>query len=582
MPQRFQTSNCDVCMKTKAEVNMALIVRDITKSYGFHQILNGVSFVANDGEHIGLVGANGVGKSTLLKIIKGVESADGGAIELKAGQEIGYLEQVIKDTLGKTLEAVITEANSRLIQLETEMRELETAMTTTQGDELQRVMAAYGEALELFERYGGYEMENRVDAVLDGLGVGHIQRDRLYDSLSGGEKTRVALAVLLLKSPDVLLLDEPTNHLDILALTWLESYLQTYRGAILAVSHDRQFLNRTVTAIVEIDEHSRQAKRYSGTYDDYFRAKQLELRKWREDFANQLEEIKLLRYEIKVGARRNDNNRMPKDGDKHILNAKIAKHDRTVSKRIRTAEERLSRLEDDLIPEPPEDLRFQAEFDVRALRGHYPLVVTHLSKSYGANCVLNDLSFAVETQDRIVFAGPNGAGKSTLLRILMGDEAADGGDIQINPGVKIGYLSQEATVFDPQMTLFEAFSQDMPLEPQQLKAFLMRAGLFHYDELGKRVGELSSGQERKLQLGRIIASGANMLVLDEPTNHISFDVLEQFERALKDFPGPIIAASHDRRFMETFGGQIWELQDGQFIKYVDGYVEYTANSAVFA
>ncbi|MCI0348598.1 MAG: ATP-binding cassette domain-containing protein, partial [Acidobacteriales bacterium] len=284
---------------------MFLTISNITKTYAFHQVLNQASLTLNAGERIGLVGANGVGKSTLLKIVTGEIEADSGSVMLIPGAKIGYLPQAIAGFEGKTLADLVADSMRYLRELEGRMRALEQQMESASDDALDAVMMEYGEASEQFERHGGYEIDHRVDTVLDGLRVGHIPRERQLATLSGGEKARVGLAMLLLKAPDVLLLDEPTNHLDFASLNWLEGYLQGYRGGILIVSHDRQFLNRTVNAIVELDEHTRTTKRYSGNYDAYHQAKVQERRTWEIEYERQQEEIKALRIEIKETARRN-------------------------------------------------------------------------------------------------------------------------------------------------------------------------------------------------------------------------------------------------------------------------------------
>jgi macrolide transport system ATP-binding/permease protein len=556
---------------------MFLSVNDISKSYGTHQVLNNVSLTLGAGQRIGLVGANGVGKSTLLKIIMGEIEADTGEMLLSNGMQIGYLAQVIGTADNKTLQEMIDASLERLNRIEAQMRELEARMGTVNPQEADSLMTEYGDVTEQFERYGGYEIEYRINEVLNGLRIGHIPRDRVFATLSGGEKSRMGLAMLLLQSPDVLLLDEPTNHLDYATLTWLEDYLRQYRGGILIVSHDRQFLNRTVNAIIEIDEHTRTTKRYTGTYDTYREAKARERRKWEEDFEAQQEEIVELRYQIKVAARGATKHHATRKvgGDKFAKGFFKGSAERLESRLVRNAEEKLSRIEEDPIPRPPEQMRFEADFDPKALKGKYPLVVSRISKSFGGRCVLNDISFTLGLHSRIVLAGANGTGKSTLLRILVGEEQADTGDFYFHPAVKIGYLDQEHRTLDPNKTVFESYAEGLVGTEQQLKTILLSAGLFRYDEFDRKVSALSSGQLRKLQLGRLIAGGANMLILDEPTNFVSFDILESLEEALKTFPGPIIAASHDRRFMQQFGGEVWELQNGEMLKHLNGYAEYT-------
>lgn len=554
-----------------------LTIHQISKSYGFTRVLSDLSFVVNAGERIGMVGANGVGKSTLLKIVTGEVAADSGSIMLAQDRKLGYLAQIIEGYDDQTLDGLIAASVAYLHELEALMRALEQQMTGAEPDVQAAIMARYSDAADRFERYGGYDLDYRVDIVLQGLGVAHLARDRQFGTLSGGEKARIGLALLLLQSPDVLLLDEPTNHLDFATMHWLENTLRGYRGAILVVSHDREFLNHIATAIVEIDEHTRAAKRYSGDYDSYHGAKLQEREKWVRDYAQQQEEIKELRIAIKQTAHRNSNYRAHTDNDKYIRNAKIANHADTVSKRVRVAEEKLKRIESDPIPQPPDELKFEADFDPQALKGRMPLIVSRISKRFGDKTVLDDISFTIGQKSRVVFVGVNGAGKSTLLRLLAGDERADSGEVYINPAVRIGYLDQEGRTLDPALTVFEAYAGGLDTSEQALKSMLLRSGLFRYDDLDKRVGVLSAGQQRKLQIARLIADGSNLLILDEPTNYVSFDMLEELEAALQLFPGPVMAASHDRRFIRQFGGEVWALEDGHLL--VDGYAKYVEPQA---
>lgn len=541
---------------------MLITISEVHKTYALHPVLDGVSFSLNEGERIGLVGANGVGKSTLLKIIMGEVPADSGAVLRASGKRIGYLAQTLAHAAGKTLADLIAESLDGVMGLERRLRDLETAMSLAHGDELQCVLADYGETSEQFERVGGYDLDHRIDTVFSGLGVHRLDRDRPFVTLSGGEKTRVGLALLLLDAPDVLLLDEPTNHLDFAMLEWLETYLSGYAGAMLIVSHDRQFLSRTVNAIIEIDEHRRTAKRYNGSYDVYLEARARERRQWELDFQRQQEEIRELRFEMHVTAHRNTY-KAHSDNDKFVLGIKKNTHADTVSKKVRVAEERLKRIEADPIPLPPEPLRFEADFDPESLKGRFALMASGLSKRYGDRVLFEDVSFSIGARARITIIGENGAGKSTLLKLLAGEERADAGSIYVHPAVKIGYLDQERRAFDPRLSAFEAYRQGVPSTDQALMSMLLRMGLFRYDDLRLEVGALSSGQQRKLQLARLMALRANLLLLDEPTNDVSFDVLEGLEEALALFPAPVIAVSHDRRFIERFGGDVWALRDGR-------------------
>lgn len=541
---------------------MFISASNINKSFGLHTVLRDVSLSLHDGDRIGLVGANGSGKSTLLKIIAGELDPDTGSVQVAAGIRVGYLQQIILDIEDKTVQDMIDLAVAEVRDLEAQMRDLEIKMGQVTGDDLAAVLEAYGEASEQFDLRGGYDLDYRIDATLNGLGVGHIERNRPFATLSGGEKERTALALMLLHAPTVLLLDEPTNHLDASSLAWLEATIASYRGAALIVSHDRAFLNKTVNAIVEIDEHQHTARRYTGDYDAYLHAKQVERRRWIEDYNKQQEEIKALRYDISVRARNNNNYRPITDNDKHVKFKKEQTHDDTVARRVRSAEERLRRIEADPIPQPPDDLCFDGQLDPAALKGRLPLIVRGVNKRYGDRVILDDVSFELGAGARIALVAPNGAGKSTLLRILTGREQPDSGEVAYHPAVSLGYLDQEARELPPNMTLFEAYSDGLPREEQALMTILLRSGLFRYDDVNKPVRGLSGGQRRKVHLARLIAGQANLLILDEPTNYVSFDVLEGLEDALRTFPGAVIAASHDRRFLERFGGERWTLENG--------------------
>jgi macrolide transport system ATP-binding/permease protein len=566
-----------------------LQLEHISKSYGFNTVLDDVSFHLNSGERIGIVGANGVGKSTLLKIITGAVTADSGSATIAPAARVGYLAQTLPPDDALTIADLIDRAMSETRQLEAHMRQLEGMMAHAGGAALDEALTAYGDATERYEALGGYEIDARLEAIFTGLGVAHLERERRLASLSGGEGTRLMLALTLVQAPDLLLLDEPTNHLDAAALAWLEGYLASvasphpqplsrtrstarrggFSGSALIVSHDREFLNRTVSAIIEIDEHTRGARRYAGNYDAYRAAKAQERKRWEADYAAQQDEMRALRIEIKQGAHQNTNYRAHTDNDKFVRNIKIDTHAATVSRRIRDAEVRLERLLADPIPKPPTPLAFEADFDPTTVGSSLPLRAHDIRKAYGERVLFSDIDLDVRHGDRIAITGANGAGKSTLLRILAGVIAADGGSVRVAPDVRLGYLPQETDNLTPlplarlhsngegatdAKSLFEAYAEGLDSTPKDLMNDLVRSGLFRYDDTFTRVGDLSAGQRRKLQLARLMAERANVLLLDEPTNHLSPDVLEELEAALRDFPGAVIAVSHDRRFLAGFGG----------------------------
>ncbi len=564
---------------------MLLMLDDIAKSYGDNLVLERVSFTLDTGRKLGLVGANGVGKSTLLKIITGEVEPDSGAVRRAPGWRLGYLPQVLAAAAGQTVDQLITASLGDLAEMEARLHSLEAAMAAPRlaGDgDLDGLLNEYGRLSEAFDRRGGYDLDHRLTAILTGLQVAHLARSRPVDTLSGGEKSRIGLAALLLAEPDLLLLDEPTNHLDFAALAWLEEYLASFRGGLLVVSHDRQFLNQTVQAIVEIAEHDRMAHHYAGDYDFYAAAKCQERVKWEADYWAQQEEVWELRKAIKSTARQVAHNRPPRDGDKYLAYFKEQRIAGLISRNVRAAEERLRRIEEDPIPKPPRRMEINPEFDPAALVSRTPLWATGLQKRYGSQTVLDGIDLAIAPASRVVMVGPNGAGKSTLLRILAGVEAPDQGSVTVAASVVRGYLDQEQQTLDESVTVFDAYRAGRPGGYEEFKAELLSYGLFVYPDLEKRVRTLSVGQKRKLQLACLLAQHANLLLLDEPTNHISLDVLEEFERALGEFRGPIVAVSHDRRFIQRFAQEIWEIRAGRLRRYLSGWEEFVAANALTA
>ncbi len=540
-----------------------LIVRHLSKAYGAIIVLDDISFVVNPNDRVGIVGANGVGKTTLLNILVGQEPIDSGSFSFAPSTEVGYLPQTTPEFYGRTMQDLILESVGNLRQLEERMRELETAMSTTAGDQLAGLMEEYDRVSTRFQDHGGYELDYKIDAILDGLRISYLPRDREMQTLSGGEKARVGLATLLLRSPDLLLLDEPTNHLDFVSLEWLESYLSNYKGAILLVSHDRQFLNRAVNQIFEIDEHAHRLKKYERNYDAYVQAKTTERAKWEEEYERQQEEIKELRKRMRETARNVAHNRPATDNDKTAYNFFGARVQNTISRGVRAAEEQLRRIEADPIPRPPKLMQVTSYFKVEPLHSEVVIRATQLTKCWDETCVLNDVNFTIASGARILLFGPNGVGKTTLLKIIMGFEKPDQGEVSIVDSARIGYLPQ-----GPQMeldkTVIETYRYGQVGYEGEFVGRLIGYGLFRLEDMHKKVGQLSIGQRRKLEIARLMAEGPNVLLLDEPTNYISLDVLEAFEAAILGFPGPVMAISHDRWFIQRFGGKMWELVDGKF------------------
>ena len=545
-----------------------LHIEGIARAFGPVLVLEGISFQVNAGERVGLVGANGSGKSTLLRIITGEMAADAGQVSIGNGVEVGYLPQEGPAAAADlTIDELIRESVGGLRSLERQLRELEAVLTHAQGVDLDAALLEYGELAERFERRGGYELDYRIDAVLAGLGLAHVPRSRQVGTLSGGERSRVMLAGLLLQSPDVLLLDEPTNHLDFASAAWLESFLATYRGAFVAVSHDRHFLNQAVTRVIEIDEHSHTLKEYPGNYDQYRSAKDREQARQQDAYARQQEEIKELRRAIKSTARQVSHNRPPTDNDKFAKHFFREQVEGAISRNVHNAEERLRRIEADPVPKPARGLRINPDLDPTEIRSEQAIRVDGLTKRFGERTVLDEVSFTLGSRARVVIVGENGAGKSTLLDLIAGLGVPDAGAVRVAAGARLGYLDQDARTLDRRRTLIESYLEGLNGVRDELVTGLFHYGFFVPDDLGKQVGQLSLGQRRKLQLAKLMAERANVLLLDEPTNHLSLDLLDQFERALADFQGPVLTVSHDRWLIERFQGQLWELRDGRLIQH---------------
>ncbi len=551
---------------------MLLAVRDLSRSFGPITVLDGVSFVLNAGERVGVVGANGAGKSTLLRILVGEETADAGSVSLTPNISVGYLAQSVPLDAGRTIDDLVRAAVGHIRELEARMRQLEAAMAADGSEsDLAAVLAEYGQVSTRFQDAGGYELDHHIAEVLAGLGLAELARTREVRTLSGGEKARVGLAALLLRSPDVLLLDEPTNHLDGTALEWLEAYLARYAGGALVVSHDRQFLNRAVNRIFEIDDHTHQLKRYEGGYDAYAAAKVAERARWEEEYQRQQEDIKQLRRRMRETSRAVGHpNRQPPDNDKFARHFFGERVQTTIARNVRSAEEQLRRIEADPVPKPPKPMRFNPRFNAEALQSRSALTLSHISRTLGGRPILHDLSAALDPGTRVILVGPNGAGKTTLLRIIAGLDAPDAGSVRVAPGAQIGYLPQEPALANLDRTVLETYGDGLVGQESTFIAGLIGHGFFRLDDLAKTVRQLSVGQRRKLEVARLIAARPNVLLLDEPTNYVSLDVLEAFEAAVLSFPGPVIAVSHDRWFIQRFGGIVWELADGRLTIHAAG------------
>lgn len=542
---------------------MLLHMQHITKRFGATLVLDGISLVVGVGDRIGIVGSNGAGKSTLLKIAAGHMPCDSGHVQYAPTIEVGYVPQTVHIRPGQTIADLLAESRQRLAILEQRMHDLAAQMTRAVGEAQTTLLAAYGDAATRFEQAGGYDLDYKIGVVLNGLRLHHLSPHRPLTTLSSGERTRVALAALLLCSPDVLLLDEPTNHLDAATAAWLETYLLRQTGAVLVVSHDRQFLDRVVTQLGNLDEHTHHLTLYGGSYTDYMTQKQRERCAWESSYVQQQNDIAELRRQVVDTPQRLSARSGCRDGDKLTYNYHGHRAQHTVSRLIRNANQRLQRILADPIARPPQPLRFRGTFASAQHVSGMVLQATHICKAFASHhAILNDVSLELGASDRVVLVGENGAGKSTLLRILMGELAPDQGDVVWAKRAVVGYLAQEDVVPTDARTVLHVYREGRSGYADEHQAELMAYGLFTIDDVHKPLRALSVGQRRKLALARLLATPVNVLLLDEPTNQFSLDVVEQIEAALDVFTGTVVAVSHDRRFISRFRGACWRLVDG--------------------
>ncbi|HEX4205583.1 MAG TPA: ABC-F family ATP-binding cassette domain-containing protein [Ktedonobacteraceae bacterium] len=547
---------------------MLLTVRNLSKSYGAINVLDDVSFVVNAHERSGIIGPNGVGKSTLLRILTGYEEADTGHVAFGPASEPGYLPQTTPEFYGQSIQDLILQALGNVRRLEERMHQLETAMGQASEEQLADLLAEYNNVSIRFQDLGGYDLDHKIATVMAGLHIDYLDREQEMSRLSGGEKARIGLAILLLRAPDILLLDEPTNHLDFASIAWLETYLASYTGAVVLVSHDRQFLNRAINRIFEIDEYDHKLKIYEGNYDAYVQAKAQERIKWEEDYQRQQEEIVALRERIKAAKRAvlRTQSRPARDNDKFARHFFEQNVQSSSTSKIHQAEVLLERIEADPIPKPPEILRVSSQFHGDPMQSQEVIRLEQISKRFDERTLFEHIDLTIGPRARMMLVGENGAGKTTLFRLIMGQEQADSGTIHITEGARVGYLPQDPFFADLDTSVIDAYRYGQVGYESEFVGRLIGYGLFRLDDMHKKVRQLSMGQRRKLEIARLLAARPNMLLLDEPTNYISLDVLEAFESALQMFPGPVIAISHDRWFIQRFGGEVWVLQQARLSK----------------
>ena len=529
---------------------MILSCQNISKAFGTDVILKNASFHIEDREKAAVVGINGAGKSTLLKIIVGELDADSGEAVLSKGKTIGYLAQHQDLESTHTIYEELLSVKQDVLDLEAAMHALELQMKELDGEELETALSQYTRLNHEFEQKNGYACKSEVIGVLKGLGFEEEDFTKMVNTLSGGQKTRVSLGKLLLSQPDLILLDEPTNHLDMNSIAWLETFLLNYSGAVLVVAHDRYFLNRIATKIIEID--AGEVTVFQGNYSDYA-AKKAQLREAKMNaWLNQQREI---RHQEEVIAKLKSFNR---------------------EKSIRRAESREKMLEKMEVLEKPSEVRSEMHITLepKVTSGNDVLTVEHLSKAFGPLTLFTDLNFSIKRGERVALIGNNGTGKTTILKILNGLLDADSGSFTLGAKVRIGYYDQEHHVLHPEKTLFEEISDAYPdLDNTTIRSTLA-AFLFTGDEVFKRIADLSGGERGRVSLAKLMLSEANFLILDEPTNHLDIVSKEILEQTLNRYTGTVLYVSHDRYFINTTATRILDLTQGTLVNYIGNYDYY--------
>ena len=524
-------------------------VRNLTKFFTIGEnLLEGLSFEIQEGECVAILGRNGCGKTTLLKILTGEMDYDDGEVFVNPNKRLGLISQIPRFPEGYTVEDVLRSAYKDLLAAKRKMEQLELQMATAADDNLLR---EYDVLVNRFQAGGGYDMDVEVDKVCNGLGITQDQRVQAFDSLSGGEKTRVNLARLLLEKTDILLLDEPTNHLDLRSVEWLEAYINAFKGTVLAISHDRFFLDRIAHRVIEIvDGH---AEFYSGNYSFYIEEKQARFNLQLKQYEQEQAKLKQLGYTVE---------RMKGWGI----------NNRTLYRRAMSIQHRMERIKK--TEKPKTEKTMKATFGEKDFSGDVVFQMKGVEKSFGERTLFSDVELKVEGGERIAILGDNGTGKSTFIKCLLGEEDCKG-RIQFGPTVKWGYLPQIIKFSHPERTLYDTMLYEKNCTPQTARDRL-GAFLFQGEDVFKTVGNLSGGEQSRLRLCMLMDEKINLLILDEPTNHLDIASREWVEAAIEEFEGVLLFVSHDRYFIEKFAERIWALEDGVIRDYKCGYSKYRA------
>ena len=512
------------------------------------RILDGFSLQVDQGERVGLLGKNGAGKTTIFHILTGQVEPDEGTVALAPGKRVGLISQIPVYPAGDTVEDVLDTAFAPLHAMEEGLAQLAAQMGEDPAPE---VLARYDQLSAAFETGGGYDAKTRLNKVCNGLGIDAEMRRRLFSALSGGEKTRINLARLILEDTDILLLDEPTNHLDLNATEWLEEYLAHFKGTVLAISHDRWFLDQVVKRVVEV--HEGKAELYSGNYSFYVEEKerryQERLRQYEKEQAK-IQQLEAAAENLRLWAF--------KGNDKTYQRAK-------------SMEKRIQRIR--TTDRPTKDRKLTTRFGEREFHGDEAMVIDHLGKSFGERTLFSDLNLEVAGGERIALLGDNGTGKSTFLKIVMGEEQPDEGSVYLGPSIRVGYLPQIIQFDRPDRNLVDTMLYAQNCSTQEARDRLA-AFQFRGEDVFKPVSALSGGEQSRLRLCMLMDSKINLLILDEPTNHLDIDSREWMEEAVAEYGGNLLFVSHDRYFIEKFASRIWMLEQGKITDFRGGYSQF--------
>lgn len=529
---------------------MILSCNNISKSFGTDVIIKSCSFNIEDHEKAAIVGINGAGKSTLLKIITGIEPADTGLVTLAKDKTLGYLAQQQNLGSDNTIYDELLSVKQYILDMEKELRSIEKRMNTADGDELENLMKKYSDLNHRFEMENGYAYKSEITGVLKGLGFSEEDFTLNVNTLSGGQKTRVALGRLLLAKPDIILLDEPTNHLDMESIRWLENYLLNYNGAVLIVAHDRYFLDKIVSKIIELDNGV--ATVFSGNYTDYATKKAILRNMKLKEYLNQQREIK----------------------HQEDVITKLKQFNR--EKSIKRAESREKMLDKIEIIDKPQELndKMNIKLEPNVVSGNDVLTISGLSKSFDDVTLFDNIDIEIKRGERVALIGNNGTGKTTILKLINGIIEPDSGSIYLGAKVNIGYYDQEHHVLDPDKTIFDEIRDAYPdLNNTQIRNTLA-AFLFTNEDVFKYIRDLSGGEKGRVSLAKLMLSNANFLILDEPTNHLDIVSKEILENALNNYTGTVLFVSHDRYFINAAATRIIELSNKTVVNYIGNYDYY--------